>query len=205
MEMAMSHAQPEFDLGGNGSNTSPPLTSKGKVDLFLALQPPEPADRQMKETADDFMSRLNVVESIRPAHVTLLKLGKRSEFSTLDLAALMEQLSTVQLEPFMLKFDDIMSFRSKEEKPPLVLCCSRPNKLLLELHRKIIEALSQPGIESESVQAFTPHMTLFYTQQTVLRQPLNAPIRWLVQDFHMIWSHSGERRHESLWRWPPSV
>jgi 2'-5' RNA ligase len=204
----MSHAQFEFDLNGRGNNRplSPPAAvSKSDTDLYVGLQPAAVANTLATEIAGDFMRRLRVTEAIRPLHVTLSALGRRSRFSTLDLAAKMEELSSVVIEPFMLTFDQIMSFDRHADKKALVLCCSRPNAYLHDLQRKIAEAQRQPGIEAEMARAFTPHMTLFYTQQHVLRQSLKTPVKWLVRDFHILWSHIGECRHESLWQWPPSA
>jgi 2'-5' RNA ligase len=206
VEAPMSAAQPELALGGDGDDgPPPPLASRTQVDLFLALQLSEMASRQATDIAGDFMVRLGVAEAIRPLHMTLWPLGKRSGFSTLDLAAKKEQLSSVFFEPFMLKFDEIMSFQRREGKWALVLCCSRSNAFLFQLYRQIIDAQRQPGVEGGTVPAFNPHVTLFYSHQKVPRQPLKTPVRWLVRDFHMIWSHTGEREHESLWHWPPSA
>jgi len=149
------------------------------------------------------MHRLNVNEEIRPPHVTLYGLGMHNSFSLMDLAAKKEELSSVVVEPFMLTFDQIMSFQRPHDKKALVLCCSQPNRYLIELQKNIAEAQRQPGIESDATRTFTPHLTLFYTDQLVMRQSLETPVRWLVRDFHIIWSHAGECRHESLWQWPP--
>jgi 2'-5' RNA ligase len=149
------------------------------------------------------MRRFGVREAIRPLHVTLSALGRRSRFSTLDLAARKEELSSVALEPFMLVFDQLMSYDRRDGKKPLVLCCSSPNRHLLDLRSRIVEAQKQPGVEDGTARGFSPHMTLFYTHHFVRRQQLERAVEWLVADFHIIWSHTGECRHESLWRWPP--
>jgi 2'-5' RNA ligase len=202
MEMAMSRTQFEFDLTGGGGNNPPPAP-KSRIDLFVGLQAPATAAGQAAEIAGDFMRRLGVAEEIRPPHVTLHGLGMHSRFSLMDLAAKKEELSSVAVEPFMLTFDQIMSFQRPHDKKALVLCCSQPNRYLIELQRNIADAQRQPGIDNESTQAFTPHLTLFYTDQMIMRQSLETPVRWLVRDFHIIWSHTGECRHESLWQWPP--
>lgn len=200
----MSRVQFEFDLNGGGRG-NPPASSKAGADLFIALQPTEAANNLAIDIANDFMRRLGVTEAIRPPHVTLWELGKRGGLSALDLAAKKEELSSVGIEPFMLTFDEIMSFRRKSEKGALVLCCSQPNPYLVELRRQIGEAQRPPGVEGGAMPPFTPHMTLFYTHHAILRQRLETPVRWLVRDFHLIWSHAGECRHESLWHWPPSA
>ena len=198
----MSRAQFEFDLTG-GEDNNPLPTFKTRIDLFVGLQAPAAAARQSTEIAGDFMRRLGVTEEIRPPHVTLHELGEHNRFSLMDLAAKKEELSSVAIEPFMLTFDQIMSFQRPHGKKALVLCCSQPNRYLIELRKNIVEAQRQPGIESEATRIFTPHLTLFYTEQLVMRQSLETPVRWLVRDFHIIWSHAGECRHESLWQWPP--
>lgn len=198
----MSRAQFEFDLTGSEDN-SPPPSFKARIDLFVGLQAPATAARHASDIADDFMRRLGVTEEIRPPHVTLHQLGMHSRFSLMDLAAKKEELSSVSVEPFMLTFDQIMSFQRPYEKKALVLCCSQPNRYLIELRKKIAEAQGQPGVETNALPTFTPHLTLFYTEQLVMRQSLGTAVRWLVRDFHIIWSHTGECRHESLWQWPP--
>lgn len=200
----MSRVQFEFDLNGAGHN-NPPSASKAGTDLFVGLQPTEAAERQSLEIASDLMHRLDVTEAVRPLHVTLDGLGNRKEFSITGLAAKKEELSSIFIEPFMLTLDQIMSLGRLDGKKALVLCCGQPNPYLLELQQKIVEAQRQPGIEGKSARSFMPHMTLFYSHQIVLRQRLETPVRWLVRDFHIIWSHTGECRHESLWQWPPSA
>lgn len=198
----MSRAQFEFDLTG-GEDNNPPPSFKARVDLFVGLQASAAAARQATDIAGVFMRRLGVAEEIRPPHVTLQGLGMHNMFSLMDLAAKKEELSSVAVEPFMLTFDQIMSFQRPHDKKALILCCSQPNRYLIELQKNIAAAQSQPGVESEATRTFTPHLTLFYTEQLVMRQSLETPVRWLVRDFHIIWSHIGECRHESLWQWPP--
>jgi 2'-5' RNA ligase len=206
IEVEMSQAQFEFNLGGGGGDRTPPLSPiRESTDLFFGLRPSDRANQLATNIAGDLMRRFGVAEPIRPLHVSLQPLRRRETYSDLELAEIKEQLSSVFFEPFMLKFDEIMSFDKKEGKHALVLCCSKPNTFLLDLHRRMIEAQGQPGVEGGSVPGLTPHMTLFYTHQTVLRQSLETPVRWLVRDFHMLWSHAGECRHESLWQWPPSA
>jgi 2'-5' RNA ligase len=203
MEMEMSQAQFELDLGGGRDRAPPPTVVREGTDLFIGLQPSEAGHRLATAIAGTFMGRFGIAEAIRPLHVTLQALRRRNTYSDLELAAIKEQLSSVVFEPFMLKFDEIMSFDRREGKQALVLCCRRPNAFLFDLHRSIVEAQGQPGVDGGSIAGLTPHMTLFYTHQTVLRQPLETPVRWLVRDFHILWSHTGACEHESLWHWPP--
>lgn len=198
----MTRVQFEFALDGGGNN--PPPSPRAGMDLFVGLRPSDTASRLSTDIAEDFMRRFDVSEAVRPLHVTLSALGRHSRLSTLELAAKMEELSSVAVKPFMLVFDQIMSFDRHADKKALVLCCRQPNRSLLELQRRIIDVQKPPGIEDETRQAFTPHMTLFYTHQTVLRQPLKTPVEWCVRDFHILRSHIGECRHESMWHWPPS-
>lgn len=201
----MSRVQLEFDLNGGGGGNPPSADTKVAIDLFLGLQLAKEANNLATDVAHGFMQRLGVTEPIRPPHVTLWELGIRDSFSNMDLAAKKEELSSVVFEPFILEFDEIMSFQSKGNKAPLVLCCSQPNPNLLELHRLIAEAQAQPGVDGGKARAFNPHVTLFYTHHSVLRQPLKTPVRWLVREFHMLWSHTGACEHESLWHWPSSA
>jgi 2'-5' RNA ligase len=115
----MSRVQFEFDLN-EGEDDMQPM-SRASIDLFVGLQPTEAADSQSIEIAKDFMHRLDETEAIRPLHVTLCGIGQRRGFSTMDLAAKKEELSSVVFEPFMLAFDQIMSFDRRDEKKALVL------------------------------------------------------------------------------------
>jgi RNA 2',3'-cyclic 3'-phosphodiesterase len=202
----MTHTQLKLDLGGDPNHVSSRVApNKERIDLFVALQPAEDAKEYALGIADDYLHRLGIDDMVRPLHVSLQELGLRRLFSTTHIAEKMEALSIISFQPFMLEFDEILTFGREGGKRPLVLCCSQENQRLLALRQSIFQAQWPPGLEAKSPPPFTAHMTLFYTHRSVTRQELKKPVRWLVQDFHIIWSHSGECRHESLWHWPPSA
>jgi len=206
----MSGVQIEFPLGGNlRQSSSRSSASKEGYDLFVTTEPTDEAREQTARVASCLLRRLGVREATRPFHVTLWKLGMRKEFSRLRMAETIEQLKTVCFEPFMLRFDEIVSLKRTDPKWPLVLRCSKPVEPLFDLYRRIAEAQSPVGVEGVSVPTFTPHMTLFYSYCKIgrkdLKPPVSWPVSWLVRDFHIIWSHLGDCRHERLWTWPPSA
>jgi 2'-5' RNA ligase len=204
-EMKMSSMQPELDLGyvHHRRTSSPGGQSKGG-DVFIVVQPDLPASEQSIMIANGFLSRLDVTALIRPLHVTIHQLDFFARLSKTALADMIEAVSMISFAPFMVTFDQVLSFRRKSGKSPLVLCNREDIDPLFALHRQIVETLAPPGIDLGSLPAFTPHMTLFYSPKRVAPERLDTPVQWLVSRLHIVRSHVGRGEHEVLWPLPPS-
>ncbi|WP_439500486.1 2'-5' RNA ligase family protein [Aminobacter ciceronei] len=188
----------------------------------LGLRPPSRWPRQARSDADRLMFRLHpaqsgqmatVADHTRRSHglsgkprdpgqlrVSLVGLhnGGKIDRTTVDDAS--AAAATVRVPAFELAFDRIASFHNRESKP-LVLLCGKGADKVVELERRIIDALNRAGLRLRRRAGFVPHCTVLYGDRLVPETPLDRPIVVLITEFHLLHrSASGRRR--SVGHWP---
>lgn len=108
--------------------------------------------------------------------------------------------ATVRVPAFELAFDRIASFHNRESKP-LVLLCGKGAEKVVELERRIIDALNRAGLRLRRRAGFVPLCTVLYADRLVPETPLDRPIVVPITEFHLLHrSASGRRR--SVGNWP---
>jgi len=129
-------------------------------------------------------------------HISLPLIWKDADFPA-DLAEIVSaQVQAVRMSPFEIVLDMAMSF-PQPGRHVLVLGIMRSIANIYDLNRKLVFAMgSKAGRPS-----FTPHMTVFYADRPIEKQPVK-PIGWTVREFVLIHSFVGLGRHEIVGRWP---
>lgn len=109
--------------------------------------------------------------------------------------------ATVRAQAFDLTFDRMVSFRNGETKP-LVLLCREGADRVIDLERRIVEALNGIGLRVPRRAGFVPHCTLLYDSKLVPEMRLDRPIVVPVTAFHLLHRSDNGRLRRSVGSWP---
>lgn len=170
---------------------------------FLAILPPPHVAAEAVRYARD----LRVAEGLRGRLVTedCLHVTLHTVPQPRLVGAVRAAVTAVEVPPFEIVFDWVMSFERTAGGRPLVL---RAHGALAELeafHGRLGTvlgaALRGAGFRRQPAAGFTPHMTLLYDRCLVMPRAV-APVRWTVHEIVLVHSLVGRGRHEHLDRWP---
>jgi 2'-5' RNA ligase len=193
----MSGTKPNFRTGDPG--VEPNLATLMSYDnIFVALMPPEAVIRQATRIADTLRHRYDLDGRLRPLHVTLFNPIEKTPWPETIIPSVIEAMDILHFDLFPIVLDQVMSFKVREGWA-IVLVSSRRNDLLLDAQRKTMEVFRHPGLELGRKQAFTPHMTLFYSHREIGRQMLEAEVRWTTSEAYLIRSLVGQTKYIQLW------
>jgi 2'-5' RNA ligase len=182
------------------SGFAPPPPSRDSV--FFAILPDEGAQEHIARLTAAL--RDEHAMSGKPTakdrlHLSLHWLGDFAEVPPGVLAAADEAAAAVDMPPFEVAFDRVVSF-GKGPNRPLVLVGDDGLAGSALFHQQLGAALASKGVRLPK-QAFNPHVTLLYDKQMV-GEKRAEPIRWRVSEFVLIHSLHGKGRHIRLGRWP---
>lgn len=177
----------------------PRATEPPRHRAFLALKPDDPAAERISEVTLRLMHENGLAgRPLKPKnlHISLPLIWEGAEFPA-DLAQTVSaRIQTVRLPPIEIILDMAMSFR-QPKRHILVLGATRSVANIYNLNRHLVFAM---GSRARKI-AFTPHMTLLYTNKPVDKQPVE-PVRWMAREFVLVHSFVGLGRHETVARWP---
>jgi len=133
-------------------------------------------------------------------HVTLHFVGDFPDVSAQLVNALSNKAAAVNVPPFTASFHYASSFAGRPNHRPLVLRGGDGLAGLVGLYKALLDAALGGKVAPSVVQAFTPHMTLFYGSP--LAHVDLEPIEWRVTEFVLLRSElrSG-KPYEVLGRW----
>ena len=177
----------------------PRATGLPKHKAFLALKPDDCAAERISEVTLRLMQENGLAG--RPLkhknlHISLPLVWEGAEFRP-DLPEIVSaRVQMVRVPPFEIILDMAMSFR-QPKRHILVLGATRSVANIYNLNRQLVFAM---GSRARKI-AFTPHMTLLYTNKPVDKQPVE-PVRWMAREFVLVHSFVGLGRHETVARWP---
>jgi 2'-5' RNA ligase len=135
-------------------------------------------------------------------HVTLHHIGDHAGLPSSLVDAAMAAADRVQFEAFDLYFDQAMTFgHDRRGKKPYVLLANEACQPVMDLHRRLGDALRATLAGRWIRRQFTPHMTLAYDHSVVARHAIE-PIGFRVREVRLVHSLLGEHRHVVLGRWP---
>ncbi len=114
-------------------------------------------------------------------------------------ASLAAAATASSVSPFVMTFDQAMTFSRSSRNRPFVLSCRQVSTGLLDLHRRLADALTQHRVHLQK-SSFKPHMTLLYDDKAVAEHAI-APVTWQVNEFVLVHSLVGQTKHIPLARW----
>jgi len=135
-------------------------------------------------------------------HVSLYDLGTYDALPDGIIHAAREAAAIIDMPPFDVAFNHVMSFAGGSRGRPLVVCGDDGLIGLRALHRHLGAALRKTGLKRFVARLeFMPHVTLLYDRRCVLERSVE-PITWTVREFVLVHSFRGETRYERKGAWP---
>jgi len=171
------------------------MRTKPLYRLLFALKPTPVIARQ----TDHFASSIGGSEDrILPdhQHLTLAVTADHVDYPYAVVKALLRAGTGITAEPFDLVLDHLsFSSRSAALRP------SRAVPLLGDLQRSVTAAMHGAGVALRPGWSFSPHQTLFYRDGRPEQRKVEG-FSWRVEQFVLLCSHVGHRRHDILGTWP---
>lgn len=135
-------------------------------------------------------------------HLTLFPVAASDEPPRPDLLDRARSAAAqVHAAAFTLELDRVLSFHRREATRPLVLAPRRGHEPFVALQRRISLAVGAAGLHARADGFGTPHLTMTWDRD-IERELEVEPIPLEARDFAFIHSHVGQRRHETIGRWP---
>jgi 2'-5' RNA ligase len=155
--------------------------------LFFALWPDD-ATRIAIDTAVDRLTLAHPIggRRIKAArlHMTLQFLGEHGRLPADLIASACAAAAEMRAAAFDLELDTVGSFGNRNI--PCWLGSRQPSPALQALFDQLGEALRRHGCRVVDGSRFVPHLTVLRDAQRPLDLPLDAPIRWHVDEFVLI-------------------
>jgi 2'-5' RNA ligase len=139
-------------------------------------------------------------QSAERMHVTLFHLGDSAGLREDVVKAAQQAAAQVHAAPFVVAFDQIVTFAGHRQRKPFVLKSSGGNEALRAFHAQLGRALHAAGLGRCVAAGFEPHVTLAYDARDVAAESV-APVAWLAVEFVLIHSLLGKTRHIPLACW----
>lgn len=175
-----------------------PPTGFGRHNFYFALRPDVAASAAAMGVSATLrcMGRLAKAIKRENLHVSLFPFwsGNEAPFDATEVAS--GYMQTIRCAPFDLEFDMAMSFRGGTGYA-VVLGAAQGISPLYGLRRQFVRRFEKV-IRAGS---FTPHMTLFYSDRLVEKQPVMR-VSWTAREILLIHSFVGQARQEVVARWP---
>ncbi|HUH30012.1 MAG TPA: 2'-5' RNA ligase family protein [Rhodanobacter sp.] len=171
--------------------------------LFFALFPDDGVAARLAALAATQCARHGLhgrPQSAERMHVTLYHLGDSAGLREDVVKAAQQAAAQVRAAPFVVAFDQVVTFAGHRQHKPFVLKSSGGNEALRAFHAQLGRALHAAGLGRCATAAFEPHVTLAYDACDVAAEPV-APIAWLAGEFVLVHSLLGKTRHIPLARW----
>lgn len=169
--------------------------------LFLAILPPADIAHRLRQLAWRLRDRHGLKGWPRNAsllHVSLHGFGDALGRHPDLVARAVEAAAAVSMPPFAVAFDRVVSFRTGERRP-LVLLGGGGTAGVLMLRQGLGEALAKAGFRWKA-GGYTPHLTMLYDQKTIAEQAVE-PVRWTADRFALVRSVVGKGHHVPLATW----
>lgn len=175
---------------------------RGQALYFAALPDPEIANLTASLTWDQSrrngLSREPRQHDLYHASIYPIDIASRSREEAIFAA--MQAASTIHLPSFELIFDRVATFGNGNNRQ-YVLWCRQGNIGLKILRQELATAMQSLGFDSDVLDNFAPHMTLFYCRRALPEVMLEKPIVWTVKTFTLVNSFQGEGEHGHVWHW----
>ncbi len=170
--------------------------------LFFAVFPDDAARLAIARAAAELRANPSIRGRwIDPSHyhMTLHFLGDNSELRQDLVDRATTGAAKVKLPAFGISLDRLASFRGR--KPPGVLRCPDGTAPVHALWQALRRELMGVGLGAMLEAAFTPHITLLYSDSAMLEPAAIEPIAWTMQEFALVHSAVGQKGYRILARW----
>ena len=190
---------------GDPPNSKPPEElepwdpKQGAAKLFLGLHPKSTRALDIWRISGALDHTNGIRGNLRNAdllHITLLELGDYLILPQQEVIDVRRLVESAVSPAFDLVLNRAVTFKGNGAYALLV---GEGLEQIKALRQRLGIAVKRAGRPVKS--GFNPHMTLSYNGRRV-DEHLIEPIRWHVDEFVLINSHSGESHHEVVGSWP---
>jgi len=185
-------------------NTSLASAPRAKHRTFFAVRPDPATAARIVELTEDLRRRHGIAAPAMPAgrlHVSLNFVAKGAQAPPAeDVARARKVVEGLDVRPFRVCLNRVVSWRNTGEARPLVLCGDEGVIGLERLHGALHRRLSAAGLAAPAEPERWMHMSLLWGRHDLILQPV-APIEWTVRELVLLDSLFGEGRHRLLGRW----
>lgn len=183
-----------------GFDAPPPIPEHR---FFFAVMPDPATAARIADMAEGFRLEKERVLRTESLHVTLGSLGDFAYVPGSILARARAAAGCMDVPPFSVTFDKVVSFNGRPGHQPLVLMGRAGLKDLADFRRRLRDALKRAGVRVFP-SSFTPHVTLLYGAQRPDEDRIE-PITWAVFEFVLIHSWLNRSHYDVLGRWPLAI
>lgn len=200
----MRYYQPMLPLIGTTPEGNPvPIPSSAlpwRSKLFFLIKPPPCLSDEIYGLASSHVhGRTN--RQPHPAallHVSLLAMGQFDEPPYHLLPRIKAAIGSIRARPIRITLDESALYGGARH---LALTSSGRNSDIQAFVRMLHGALTRHNLPRQTLTSISPHVTIIYgygRRELVTRR---EPYEWLADEFALVYSHNGERRHEEFYRW----
>jgi RNA 2',3'-cyclic 3'-phosphodiesterase len=168
--------------------------------LFFVLKPDPRLCPAMHDMASRHAQNYGKGKACPPhlLHLSLLNVGV-FEQPPYELAMRIgDAVNGIPARPVHVTLDRSMLFGNGQH---LVLTNAHTNSDLRAFVRRLHAILTRHNLPRAAIRSIQPHVTVIYGYRAKELPSLKTSYAWLASDFSLIYSHSGESRHEELGRW----
>jgi 2'-5' RNA ligase len=178
----------------------PPPTDR----LFFAVFPSAEAATQTAALASQIRAERGIRNKVLAAdrfHITLYHLGDYPGLPAEIVAAASASAEALEMAPFEVTLDRVVSFKGRPGNRPLVLTGEEGVAPLKAFHAALGASMMKTELGRWVRPRFNPHLTLLYSGHE-MAEKMVAPVRWLAREFVLVHSELGRTKHNILRRWP---
>jgi 2'-5' RNA ligase len=199
----MSNDRTGFVLGGPQPSLKRSHRLMGE-NLFIAARPDRAAAAAAQSIARDYRDLYRIDRqplSDRGLHVSLAGLEHAPVLDGSLVHDARAAIDGVRFEPFEIRFDSVVSLRSRASRP-IALAATERNPMLRSVVLRMADTLDGLGaLPSGFHEDSLVHMTLIYYDKPVMPEHLSRPISWIVDQLWLVRNLVGQGTYEFLW--PP--
>lgn len=174
--------------------------------LFLALFPDHATIQRICEKMAGIRQQHGLTSKMRPLdhlHLTLHWIGDYPEVPE-DLVQIIGRACkqvAERVRPFEVRLDQVLSFRGRPGRNPLVLSGNdADNARLTSLHQTLLVELAKVLPMKKGGLKFHPHLTLLYDKPSNIKAPVD-PVTWTAGEIVLVCSEVGRTKYHHLGGW----
>lgn len=187
------------------SDAAPGSVPRPRHRIFFAVFPDAAARDDVVARRQSFAQRLGLqgrLSASERLHVTLIHVGDFAERPEAEIDRFVRAAAAIDLPPVTIAFDRVSSFRGRPgHRPCILLGHPTGTAAVCALQSRLHQALVREGWRPKGHEAFTPHLTLLYSDAPVADEGF-GPVSWVANEFVLVDSLIGQGRYEVLARWP---
>jgi RNA 2',3'-cyclic 3'-phosphodiesterase len=171
-----------------------------RSELFFVIKPPSCMSKQIHDAAcRHAVGRTSrIAHPAELLHVSLLLMDEFDEPPYHLVPRIETAIGSIRARPFDIVLDGCALYGNGQH---LALTSSNRNSGIQAFVRMLHGALTRHNLPRIALRSLSPHVTIIYGYGRRELMSVKEPYAWPADEFALIYSHNGERRHEEFGRW----